>query len=117
MIGLISQNSSPYSIAKQAIGDATYMCERVHGEAPDVTIHGRTDLTFPYVSSHIHYVLLELLKNSMRATVETHSKASSLPPIRIVIADGEQNEDVSNLIDNEFVLNIFVTIGCDQGVR
>ncbi|RYY88316.1 hypothetical protein EON63_02595 [archaeon] len=38
-----------------------------------MSIHGRTDLTFPYVSSHINYMLLELVKNSMRATVETHS--------------------------------------------
>jgi len=38
-------------------------------------------------------MLLELLKNSMRATVERHG-TDNLPPIRIVIADGEENEDV-----------------------
>lgn len=62
-----------------------------------VTIHGRTDLHFPYVSSHISYMLLELLKNSMRATVEKHG-TGSMPPIRIVIADGEKNEDVSVIV-------------------
>ena len=71
-IGLISLRASPFEIAQQVIQDAAYMCTRVHGDAPDVSIHGRTDLTFPYVSSHINYMLLELLKNSMRATVETH---------------------------------------------
>jgi pyruvate dehydrogenase kinase 2/3/4 len=59
-----------------------------------VTIHGRTDLHFTYVPSHISYMLLELLKNSMRATVETHG-TDRMPPIKIVIADGEDNEDVS----------------------
>ena len=39
-------------------------------------------------------MLLELLKNSMRATVEKHG-TDCMPPIRIVIADGEKNEDVS----------------------
>jgi hypothetical protein len=39
-------------------------------------------------------MLLELLKNSMRATVEKHG-TDCMPPIRIVIADGEENEDVS----------------------
>jgi pyruvate dehydrogenase kinase 2/3/4 len=39
-------------------------------------------------------MMLELLKNSMRATVETHG-TDNMPPIRIVIADGEDNEDVS----------------------
>ncbi len=94
MVGLISKRASPVEIAKQAIQDAAYMCRRTHGDAPEVTIHGRTDLTFPYVSSHISYILLELLKNSMRATVETHG-VDDMPPIRLVIADGEDNEDVS----------------------
>lgn len=39
-------------------------------------------------------MLLELLKNSMRATVELHGM-DNMPPIRIIIADGEDNEDVS----------------------
>jgi hypothetical protein len=78
----------------QAIHSAAYVCTRTHGDAPEVTIHGRTDLHFTYVPSHISYMLLELLKNSMRATVETHG-TDKMPPIKIVIADGEANEDVS----------------------
>ena len=39
-------------------------------------------------------MLLELLKNSMRATVELHG-VDNMPPIRVIIADGEDNEDVS----------------------
>lgn len=60
MIGLISTCASPYDIALQAIDDAAYMCKRTHGDAPEVTIHGRTDLHFPYAPSHISYMLLEL---------------------------------------------------------
>ena len=71
-----------------------YTGTRIHGDSPDVTFHGRTDLHFPYVPSHLSYMLLELLKNSMRATVETHG-TDRMPPIRIVIADSEDNEDVS----------------------
>ncbi|KAJ1410185.1 branched-chain alpha-ketoacid dehydrogenase [Ochromonadaceae sp. CCMP2298] len=99
-IGLISLSASPYDIATQAIQDATYVCTRTHGDAPEVTIHGRTDLTFPYVSSHISYVLMELLKNSMRATVETHG-VDKMPPVKIVIADGEDNEDVVIKVSDE----------------
>jgi len=50
MIGLISTRASPLMIANDAIRDTTYVCTRTHGEAPEVQIHGRTDLTFPYVS-------------------------------------------------------------------
>ena len=95
MIGLVNLCTSPYEIATAAISDAAFMCTRTHGDAPEVIIVGRTDLTFPYVPSHLHYMLVELLKNSMRATVETHG-VDRMPPIKIVIADGEDNEDVSS---------------------
>lgn len=94
MIGLISLKTSPYDVAQDAIRDASYICTRVHGDSPAVNILGRTDLTFPYVPSHLSYMLLELLKNSMRATVEKHG-IDDMPSIKIIIADGEDNEDVS----------------------
>lgn len=45
-------------------------------------------------------MLLELLKNSMRATVELHG-LENMPPIRIIIADGEDNEDVVIKVSDE----------------
>lgn len=98
--GLVGMETSPFEVAEQAIRDASYICSRTHGEAPEVTIHGRTDLTFPYVPSHINYILVELLKNSMRATVERHG-LDKMPSIRVVIADGEKNEDVVIKVSDE----------------
>ena len=92
---------------RAAIADARYLCERQHGDAPDVQIHGRLDLTFAYVPTHLHYVLLELIKNSMRATVEFHTPeggiadSAAMPPIRVVIADGEENEDIAIKVSDE----------------
>jgi len=112
-VGLISQYTSPAEIAKAAVEDAQFMCRRAYGDAPEVTMHGRLDLTFAYVPSHLHYILLELLKNSMRATVEFHTKRQGggsldepepereLPPVRVVIADGEANEDVVIKVSDE----------------
>ena len=100
MIGMISAKASPKEIALHAIEDAAYMCSRQHGDAPEVTIHGRTDLTFPYVPMHLEYIILELLKNSMRATVDTHG-IDNMPPIRIIIADADDNEDVVIKISDE----------------
>ena len=121
MVGLIALKASPLEIAQQAIQDAAYICSRTHGDAPEVTIHGRTDLSFPYVSSHISYILLELLKNSMRATVEHHG-VDKMPPIRIIIADGEDNEDVRKvdlpLVYSQYVFTlIYSPVGCDQSLR
>ena len=70
------------------------MCSRKYGDAPVVEINGRLDLTFPYVPTHLHYILLELLKNAMRATVEKHGMYSDLPPVVVIIADSPENEDI-----------------------
>jgi pyruvate dehydrogenase kinase 2/3/4 len=93
MIGLVDLKTSPHELAVGAVSHARYLCSKCHGDSPDVVILGRKDLTFPYVSSHLSYILVELLKNSMRATVETHG-IDKMPPIKIVISDGEENEDV-----------------------
>lgn len=45
--------------------------------------------------------MLELLKNSMRATVEWHGVDGDFPPIKIVIADGSDNEDVVIKVSDE----------------
>jgi pyruvate dehydrogenase kinase 2/3/4 len=57
--------------------------------------------TFPYVPTHLHYIMLELLKNSMRATVEYHGVDADYPPIKVVIADGSDNEDVIVKVSDE----------------
>merc|ERR1712146_528885 len=49
---------------------------------------------------HMHYILLELLKNAMRSTVETHrNKSGRLPMVQIMIAHGD--EDVTFKICDE----------------
>lgn len=47
------------------------------------------------------YIMLELLKNSMRATVEWHGVDSDFPPIKVIIADGKDNEDVVIKVSDE----------------
>jgi len=100
-IGLICSKTSPYEIVKRAIDDASFMCSRKYGDSPEVIITGRLDLTFPYVPTHLHYIMLELLKNSMRATVDWHGVDADYPPIKVVIADGKENEDVVIKVSDE----------------
>lgn len=53
------------------------------------------------VPSHLHYIMLELIKNSMRATVDFHGlDEMDNNPIRVVIADGESNEVGEHLSKN-----------------
>ena len=93
-VGIICSRTSPFEIVRHAANDATMMCSRKYGDAPVVEINGRLDLTFPYIPTHLHYILLELLKNAMRATVEKHGIYSDLPPVVVIIADSPDNEDI-----------------------
>jgi pyruvate dehydrogenase kinase 2/3/4 len=44
-----------------------------------------------YVPSHLHHMLFELLKNSLRAVVETHGvDADDFPPVKIIVAEGKE---------------------------
>jgi len=100
-IGIICSQTSPYEVVKRAVDDAAFMCTRKYGDAPEVIMTGRLDLTFPYVPTHLHYILLELLKNSMRATVDWHGIDADYPPIKVIIADGDDNEDVVIKVSDE----------------
>lgn len=108
-IGMLDTTVVPAEIASDAIASAKSLCERQFGVAPEVELHGRLDLSFSYVPDHLYYIMLELLKNSMRATVEQQLKHCNdadlddhlLPPIKVVVADGEDNEDVALKVSDE----------------
>lgn len=102
-VGMICSQTSPYELVDHAARDAAMMCERTFGAAPRVQIQGSLHLTFPYIPTHLHYILLELLKNAMRATMEKHGlKWNRMPPpVKVVIADGAENEDVVIKVSDE----------------
>jgi len=108
-LGIICKHTSPHEIVLHAAEDAAWMCQRHFGEAPEVMVSGNIDLTFAYIPAHLHYILLELIKNAMRATMEKHfasdgddySDIDDVPPINVVIADSLENEDVVIKISDE----------------
>ncbi len=59
-----------------------------YGHAPRVLVEGHTGARFPYVEMPLDYILPELLKNAMRATVEHNPGVTgdALPPVRVTIA-------------------------------
>jgi len=106
-VGLINPHSSPAQTARFAIADAAKLCEREFGAAPEVRIEGDIDRVFPYIPSHLYYMLFELLKNSMRATLLTHRGYCDtdgtcsfmpylvpLPAVELTIGHSEKNQDV-----------------------
>jgi len=99
-IGMICTNVCPHEVAEQAISDARDICIRQYGSAPDVDIYGGKDFTFAYVPEHLHHMLFELVKNSLRAVNDRFEETDDMPPnIRVVIADGL--EDVTIKVSDE----------------
>lgn len=61
-VGCICETSSPAEIALAAIQTARDMCIRQYGDAPEVEMFGHTDLTMPFLPSHLHHMLFEVMK-------------------------------------------------------
>ena len=72
------------TLAKEAYGSSCVL--------PVITIEGHLDATFPYILSHLQYVIGELLRNSIQAVVERRSvPADSPPPIEVLICEAPQH--------------------------
>ena len=63
-----------------------------HCELPEIHIDGHLDATFPYILSHLQYIIGELLRNSIQAVVERQSNWSGkLAPIEVLICEAPQH--------------------------
>jgi len=59
---------------------------------PDLRLEGHFEATFPYILSHLQYMIGELLRNSIQATVgRSSSSAGSPPPIEVLICEAQQH--------------------------
>ncbi|ORX91898.1 hypothetical protein K493DRAFT_316916 [Basidiobolus meristosporus CBS 931.73] len=86
---------SPLDVAKKAAFDARRVCATHYGlKAPEVEIISKNTSVSPlYIEEYLHRSLFEILKNSFKATAETHRNSTRLPPVKIVIVAG--GEDVT----------------------
>uniref|UniRef100_A0A7S0WT71 Protein-serine/threonine kinase n=1 Tax=Pyramimonas obovata TaxID=1411642 RepID=A0A7S0WT71_9CHLO len=98
-IGLINIKVNPVRVAQHAIDDAREMCMRMYGSAPEVVVYGDKEFTMAYVPGHLHQMLFELIKNSLRAVQDRFEDAVEVPPIRVIVAEG--GEDVTIKVSDE----------------
>ncbi|CAH6722705.1 [Pyruvate dehydrogenase (acetyl-transferring)] kinase 2, mitochondrial [[Candida] jaroonii] len=56
---------------------------------PDLEIEGDSNVSFPFMIPHLHYLFGEILRNSYEAVIKRHGKLTTkkLPPIKITIID------------------------------
>ena len=59
---------------------------------PSVIVEGHLDATFPYILTHLQYVIGEILRNSIQAVVERRPSPSDRPPpIEVLICEAPQH--------------------------
>lgn len=98
-IGCIDPHCDVLEVAKDAFANARFVCEQFYYDlqAPDIKIscHNSCEnvdkIQLVYVPSHLYHMLFELLKNSMRAVVETHAGAKEVPQLELMISKGEED--------------------------
>lgn len=122
-VGVICTGCNVTEIAEDAAETAKYICEEHYGlfEAPKIQLISPQELiSFMYVPGHLIHILFEVLKNSLRATIEFHTprlkqqmleenpnlKESEIdlndlkfPPIKVIISEGY--EDIAIKISDE----------------
>ncbi|KAF2754028.1 kinase [Pseudovirgaria hyperparasitica] len=59
---------------------------------PEVRVEGHLDATFPYIVTHLEYIVGELLRNSIQAVVEQRKyRDVDPPPIEVLICETRQH--------------------------
>ncbi|KEY66182.1 hypothetical protein S7711_07639 [Stachybotrys chartarum IBT 7711] len=63
---------------------------------PEIKIDGHLEASFPYILSHLEYIVGELLRNSVQAVIERqqkHPEIASLtpPPIEVTICEAQEH--------------------------
>ncbi|XP_043942299.1 3-methyl-2-oxobutanoate dehydrogenase [lipoamide] kinase, mitochondrial-like isoform X1 [Protopterus annectens] len=89
-VGIICTRLSPKKVVEKWVDFARRLCEHKYGNAPRVRINGHVAARFPFITMPLDYILPELLKNAMRATMESHTDTPyNVPDIVVTIANND----------------------------
>jgi len=91
LTGTIDPSCDPVRIAEEAFENAAFLCDQIYMDAPKLNIKcsnltdGSDKINFVYIPSHLYHMFFEVFKNSMRATMEFHEDAETVPTIDVHI--------------------------------
>ncbi|KAK7925230.1 hypothetical protein WMY93_007540 [Mugilogobius chulae] len=91
-VGMICRRLSPKRIIEKWVDFARRLCEHQYGNSPRVRINGHVAARFPFIPLPLDYILPELLKNAMRATMESHLDTPyNVPDVVVTIANNNMD--------------------------
>ena len=85
-VGIIDKECSPNQIIKQSVVDTIKMIKSVYGKNITINTNLIDTKHFMYIPGHLHYILVEILKNSAKATLDF---AKNKEPITISTSMGK----------------------------
>lgn len=90
-VGIINVGMKLKEVIERSCQFVSRVAEHKYGRIPQLKLSGHVNAVFPYIELPLDYILPEILKNAVRATVESHSEFEMmrLPPIHITIASNE----------------------------
>lgn len=97
-VGIIYTRLSVASVVNKGIKLLTPMFASVQGvEAeliPRVVVDGDLKARFAYIPEHLEYIVFELLKNAIRATIRSGAAGEKPGVVRVTIVEGPPEEDL-----------------------
>jgi len=92
-IGIICTHMSLRNLIEKCVFYCREMCQHNYGIAPSVAINGHSKAVFPYLPPPLEYMIQELLKNAMKATVLHHREKVhawyEIPPVKVTICNND----------------------------
>jgi len=92
-IGLVNLGMGLRDICQRWINFVQELTEDKYGHCPQIKISGHIGAHFPYIEMPLDYILPELLKNAVRATIENNSnvRGANLPTVHMILASNRED--------------------------
>ena len=93
-VGEIFLKCNAKEIIEKCAATARKLTSRAYGPdvtIPEIVLQGHLDTTFPYIPSHLEYIIGELLRNSIQAVVEQRGQVNPPPPIEVLVCEAAQH--------------------------
>ena len=97
-VGEIFLKCNAKEIIEKCAKTASDLTAKAYGrdvKIPKIVLQGHLETTFPYIPSHLEYIIGELLRNSIQGVVEqqkhTTTTVADPPPIEVLICEAAQH--------------------------
>lgn len=96
VIGVIHTQCKLQDVVRRCFDKAAQICERTYGHSPPLQFRGDPDVVLAHIPVHLEYMILELMKNAMRCTVEFTEQNN--PPAASKVANDRHFTDLMQAV-------------------